>query len=439
MPFSLASFPEGRGPRTMRSSSRSGTTSTASAWNFPSSSRTRCPGARAAKSAGSVQPTLPGSTSASGRVSHLGAPGLERAGEDQPVPLHQGDGQLGLGQRRPGRLRGPRRTSGTGCRGARRPSAPPRRAATRPAARPDGASGAVPAHRGTGARPPAGAFAPSRAGTGASVRRRAARLRLARSTPSSARAASRAGRGGASSSRPPDPSWSGPVRIFGPPRSIRMRHGRPVARSAARRWPAIRIQASGPSWAQLMRRMLIPLLDQRPDGVRVVGERRVRGDHDPNRAARRRRSEERLGIPGERAARLAEVRPPEAARPPAEDRRAPGARGEPHGASPPRDPRRAPATTVRARRAPAGGGAGRGSAAPDSGGGSRRRPGAFGPAAPARRWTALRAPPPSRTASSCERRGSHRGWAHAPHLTGSGDGGVKRGSTRAFTHWTPNR
>ena len=54
------------------------------------------------------------------------------------------------------------------------------------------------------------------------------------------------------------PDWSGPVRIFGPPRSMRMRHGRPVARSAARRWPAMRVQTSGPSWAQLIRRMLIP-------------------------------------------------------------------------------------------------------------------------------------------------------------------------------------
>ncbi len=49
-----------------------------------------------------------------------------------------------------------------------------------------------------------------------------------------------------------------PVRSFGPPRSIRMRTGRPTARAARRTRDAIAFHSSGPSWAQLMRAMSMP-------------------------------------------------------------------------------------------------------------------------------------------------------------------------------------
>ena len=52
----------------------------------------------------------------------------------------------------------------------------------------------------------------------------------------------------------------GPVRNFGPPRSIRMRQGLPVTRVASRRRLIIPDHAAGSSWEQLMRTQSIPLL-----------------------------------------------------------------------------------------------------------------------------------------------------------------------------------
>jgi len=51
----------------------------------------------------------------------------------------------------------------------------------------------------------------------------------------------------------------GPVRSLGPPRSMRIRHSLPSVEDAARRWATIAAQASGPSWAQLIRMQFMPL------------------------------------------------------------------------------------------------------------------------------------------------------------------------------------
>ena len=54
------------------------------------------------------------------------------------------------------------------------------------------------------------------------------------------------------------PGSSGPVRSFGPARSITIKQSWPVASAACRTWPAMERHASASSCAQLMRAMFIP-------------------------------------------------------------------------------------------------------------------------------------------------------------------------------------
>lgn len=97
------------------------------------------------------------------------------------------------------------------------------------------------------------------------------------------------------------PGSRGPVRTFGPARSMMMRHGRPCRSSARRRCSMVQDQFVGPVMSAVHAHAVHPLLQQLRDERVVVSGLARHGDHDGHAAAGWPRAQHGLGVGIEQA------------------------------------------------------------------------------------------------------------------------------------------